>query len=174
MARLQRTSRGTIILPNKERITVAEQKTLINAVRRANRVRTSEIRRTTELNKGNPKQYNRFGVESDFYLRKKSASFTKFRSKNEYRRYLTSTLRQASGATSLHRIKTYRSNFETSLRKVFNSKANDAIKLLRKIDNQKLRDAVESGKLEDIGYVYYDQADDKLLLIEQQLEQLAN
>lgn len=168
MAKLQRTTRGTIILPNKERITPSEQKRLINAVRRANRERGKDIERLNKI-KSNVR-YNRFGVESDFLLRKKNTSFTKFRNKNEFKRYLRSAERQASGATSLHRIRVYKQNYETSLRKAFNSSANHAIKLLRQIDGLALRDAHEAGQLEQIGYIYYDPEMNKLQLIEAQLQ----
>lgn len=170
MARLRKTSRGTIILPNNERITLSEQKELKNAVRRANRMRDKDIER---INKTTSKvKYNRFGFESDFLLRKKNANFSKFRNKKEFKTYLRNVKRQASGSTSLHRIRVYKQNYETALRKAYNSGANKAISLLRKIDGLAIRDAHESGTLEPIGYIYYDPENNKLQLIENQLQSI--
>lgn len=168
MSKLQRTTRGSIILPNKERITPSEQKRFINAVRRANRMRDADLKRIKKVI--STVKYNRFGFESDFLLRKKSASFTKFRNKNEFKHYLYSVEKQASGSTSLHRIRVYKQNYETALRKVYNSSANHAIKLLRQIDGLAIRDAHERGDLEPIGYIYYDPEMNKLQLIEAQLQ----
>lgn len=170
MARLRKTTRGSIILPNNDRITLSEQKELKNAVRRANRMREKDIERIN--NTMSKVKYNRFGFESDFLLRKKNANFSKFRNKNEFKLYLRSVKRQASGATSLHRIRVYKQNYEAALRKTYNSAANHAISILRKIDGLAIRDAHESGALEPIGYIYYDPEMNKLQLIENQLQSI--
>ena len=71
MARLKRTSRGSYILPNKERITIKEQKALRSAVVSANRKRK---RMLENLPKRAKEKYKDFGVESDFIMRKKSTN----------------------------------------------------------------------------------------------------
>lgn len=87
MARLKRTRRGSVILPNGQRITISEQKALRSAVNSANRKRKRLLER---LPKEAQARYKEFGIESDFVMRKKTTSLQRFRNKNEFNRYLKS------------------------------------------------------------------------------------
>ena len=166
MARLRRNRRGSVILPNGERITISEQKALRSAVNSANRKRKRMLERLPAEAKA---KYKDFGVESDFVMRKKSTSLKRFRNKNEFKRYLKSVKRVASGEFEHKRIVTYKENYIKALRNTFNSSANKAIKAIRNMDLTTFRQLVESEKLEDIGYVYYDPNNEKLTRICQQL-----
>lgn len=164
--RLKRTSRGSIILPNGQRITPKEQRALKSAVSSANRKRK---RMLEKLPKNAKTRYNEFGIESDFVMRKKSTSFLRFRNKREFQRYLKSVQRIASGEFEKKRIQTYKDNYKRALRNTFNSKANPLIKKINNIELDRFRDLVETGELEEIGYVYYDPNNEKLNRISGQL-----
>lgn len=166
MARLKRTNRGSVILPNGERITLGEQKALRSAVNSANRKRKRMIERLPAAAK---KRYRDFGIESDFVMRKKTTSLKRYRNKKEFKRYLKSVQKIASGEFERKRILTYRENYIKALRNTFNSGANKAIKAIREMDLNTFRKKVESDELEDIGYVYYDPSNEKLKRIYQQL-----
>ena len=166
MARLKRNRRGSVILPNGERITISEQKALRSAVNSANRKRKRMIERLPAEAKI---KYNEFGVESDFVMRKKSTSLKRFRNKKGFKHYLRSVQKIASGEFERKRIMTYKENYIRALRNTFNSSANEAIKAVRDMDLKTFRQKVESEELEEIGYVYYDPNGEKLTRINQQL-----
>ena len=166
MARLKRNRRGSVILPNGERITISEQKALRSAVNSANRKRKRMIERLPAEAKI---KYNEFGVESDFVMRKKSTSLKRFRNKKGFKHYLRSVQKIASGEFERKRIMTYKENYIRALRNTFNSSANKAIKAVRDMDLKTFRQKVESEELEEIGYVYYDPNGEKLTRINQQL-----
>lgn len=166
MARLKRNRRGSVILPNGERITISEQKALRSAVNSANRKRKRMIERLPAEAKI---KYNEFGVESDFVMRKKSTSLKRFRNKKGFKHYLRSVQKIASGEFERKRIMTYKENYIRALRNTFNSSANEAIKAIRDMDLKTFRQKVESEELEEIGYVYYDPNGEKLTRINQQL-----
>ena len=166
MARLKRNRRGSVILPNGERITISEQKALRSAVNSANRKRKRMIERLPAEAKA---KYKDFGIESDFVMRKKTTSLKRFRNKNEFKHYLKSVQKIASGEFERKRITTYKDNYIRALRNTFNSSANKAIKAVRDMDLKTFRQKVESEELEEIGYVYYDPNGEKLTRISQQL-----
>lgn len=167
MARLKRTSRGSVILPNGQRITSAEQKALHSAVVSANRKRKRMLEKLPENAK---RKYIEFGIESDFVMRKKSESLSRFRNKKEFNRYLKSVQKIASGEFERRRIETYKKNYIQALKKTFNSKSNQIIKTLKSMELKEFRQLVESEKLEEIGYVYYDPNNEKLQRIANQLK----
>lgn len=162
----KRTSRGSIILPNGERITPKEQRALRSAVNSANRKRKRILENQTETAKS---KYKNFGIESDFVMRKKSKSFARFRNKKEFNKYLRSVQKIASGEFQRHRVKVYKQNYIRALKNTFNNKANKAIAKIRKMDDKQFQKMVEEEELEEIGYVYYDPDNKKLTRIHQQL-----
>lgn len=166
MARLKRNKRGSIILPNGERITISEQKALRSAVNSANRKRKRLLEKLPAEARA---KYKDFGIESDFLMRKKSTSFKRFRNKKEFNKYLKSVQKIASGEFERKRIMTYKDNYIRALRNTFNSSANKAIKAVRDMDLKTFKQKVESEELEEIGYVYYDPNGEKLTRINQQL-----
>lgn len=166
MARLKRTKRGSVILPNGQRITISEQKALRSAVNSANRKRKRLLER---LPKEAQARYKEFGIESDFVMRKKSTSLKRFRNKKEFNRYLKSVQKIASGEFERKRAETYKQNYIRALRNTFNSAANKAIKAVKEMDLKQFREMVESDELEEIGYVYYDPNGEKLARINRQL-----
>lgn len=166
MARLKRTSRGSYILPNNERITIKEQKALRSAVVSANRKRKRMIER---LPKRAKEKYKDFGVESDFIMRKKSTKLSRFRNKGEFKRYLKSVKKIASGEFERKRVETYRQNYIRALKNTFNSTANKAISAVKKLTYIEFKNKVENEELEEIGYVYYDPQNEKIQRINRQL-----
>lgn len=164
--RLKRTSRGSVILPNGQRITPKEQRALRSAVNSANRKRKKLLEQLPTEAKI---KYREFGIESDFLMRRKSTSLNRFRNKSEFNKYLRSVQKIASGEFEKKRTNTYKENYIRALRKTFNSSANKAIKAVRDMDYKTFKHKVESEQLEEIGYVYYDPNNEKLTRISQQL-----
>lgn len=166
MPKLKRNSRGSVILPNRQRITLSEQKALRSAVNSANRKRKRLIENLPNEAK---RKYKEFGVESDFVMRKKSTSLARFRNKSEFNRYLHSVQKIASGEFERKRAETYRQNYIRALKNTFNSSANKAIRAVKDMNLKQFRELVENEELEEIGYVYYDPNGEKLARISNQL-----
>lgn len=166
MPKLKRNSRGSVILPNGQRITLSEQKALRAAVNSANRKRKRLIENLPNEAK---RKYKEFGIESDFVMRKKSASLARFRNKSEFNRYLHSLQKIVSGEFERKRAETYRQNYIRALKNTFNSSANKAIRAVKDMDLKQFRELVENEELEEIGYVYYDPNGEKLARISNQL-----
>lgn len=162
----KRTKRGSIILPNGDRISPTEQKALRVAVNSANRKRKRLIENLPTEAK---RKYKEFGVESDFVMRKKSASLSRFRNKSEFNRYLHTVQKIVSGEFERKRAETYRQNYIRALKNTFNSSANKAIRAVKDMNLKHFRDLVENEVLEEIGYVYYDPNGEKLARINNQL-----
>ena len=150
--RLKRNSRGSIILPNGQRITPKEQKALKSAVVSANRKRRAMIEKLPQQAK---ERYKDFGVESDFVLRKKSARFNRFRNKGEFNRYLKSIQKINASEYIKNKVETYRSNYLRSIDKVYNSTGQPIKEFINSLSADEFRELSLSGELEDIGYIYY-------------------
>ncbi len=150
--RLKRNSRGSIILPNGERITIREQRALKSAVVSANQKRRRMIE---NLPKEAKERYKDFGVESDFVLRKKSSSFNRFRNKNEFNRYLSSINKLNTRDYISNKVETYRSNYLRSIDKMYNSAGQPIKDFIKSLSTEQFRELSLSGELEDIGYNYY-------------------
>ena len=153
MARLKRTNRGSVILPNGERITLSEQKALRSAVNSANRKRKELI---NKLPKEAMRRYKDFGIESDWVLRKKSTALNRFRSKKEFNKYLRHVRKLTNRQYIDNITSTYRANFIRAINNTFNSSGSELIEFINSLSNKDLRELSLADELGDIGYVYYD------------------
>lgn len=151
--RLKRTSRGSVILPNGQRITPKEQRALRSAVNSANRKRRELI---NKLPKEAMRRYKDFGVESDWVLRKKSTALNRFRNKKEFNTYLRQVQKLTNRQYIDKTINTYRANFIRAVNNTFNSAGSDLIEFVNNLSNEDLRELSLADELADIGYVYYD------------------
>lgn len=152
-AHYKKTKRGSIILPNGERITPKEQKAFRSAVNSANRKRKRLI---AELPKEAKERYMTFGVDSDFVARHKSTSFAKFRNKKEFNRYFRNVKKVVSRDYINKTVDTYRSNLNRAIDKVFNSSGKPLKDFIKGLSNEELRELSLSGDFNDIGFVYYE------------------
>lgn len=168
-AHYKKTKRGSIILPNGERITPSEQKAFKSAVSSANRKRKRLIE---NLPKEAKERYADFGIDSDFVARHKSASFARFRNKSEFNRYFRNVRKIASRDYFDSVVGTYRRNLNRAIDKVFNSSGKPLKDYIKKLSNDELRELSLSGEFEDIGYVYYEpiSVKNKLATLSKQVE----
>lgn len=152
-AHYKKTKRGSIILPNGERITPKEQKAFRSAVNSANRKRKRLI---ANLPKEARERYADFGVDSDFVARHKSTSFARFRNKSEFNRYFRGVKKIASRDYIDSVVGQYRRNLNKAIDNVYNSAGKPLKDYIKKLSNEELRELTLSGEFEDIGYVYYE------------------
>ena len=152
-AHYKKTKRGSIILPNGDRITPKEQKAFRSAVNSANRKRKRLIE---NLPKEARERYAGFGGDSDFVARHKSTSFARFRNKSEFNRYFRGVKKIASRDYIDSVVANYRRNLNKAIDNVFNSSGKPLKDYIKKLSNSELRELTLSGEFDDIGYVYYE------------------
>lgn len=171
--RLKRNSRGSIVLPNGETITKKEQQLLKNEVAKSNRKRKKLLEDLPEKAKH---KYNDFGVESDWVMRKKSTSFSRFRNKKEFKTYLNQLKRVNNNKYINKLINTYKNNYKKAVRQVFNSNGDDIVDFIDSLSNEEFRQLTLNEDIEDIGYVYYEpiSAKNKLSKMQRQVDKLKN
>lgn len=150
---LKRTSRGSVILPNGERITPKEQRALKSAVVSANRKRRILIQ---NLPKQATQRYKDFGIDSDFVMRKKSASLGRFRNRSEFESYLKSLQKINKTDYLSGVVDTYRQNLNRAIDKVFNSAGEPLKEFINSLSTEELRELTLDESFKDIGYVYYE------------------
>lgn len=149
--RLKRTSRGTVILPSGEKITLAEQRALRSAVSSANR------KRKRLLAKMPPNRVKTKQEEESWFYRKKRTKLNRFKNKEEFNRYLRGVQKIASGRFEQIRSRTYFENFKQAVHTAF-GKTTDTRRLIVKINRvgvKALEEAIASGDIEaEIGFIY--------------------
>lgn len=152
---LKRTNRGSIILPSGEKITPAEQKAFRSAVVSANKKRKRLIE---QLPKEAKENYKIFGVESDWVLRNKSASITRFKNKKQFKLYLKQLRKTTKREYVTNLVEIYRNNFTRAIYNTFNSSADvsELINFINGLSTKDLEKLTLSEELSNIGYVYYD------------------
>ena len=169
--RLRRTSRGTVILPSGEKITLSEQRALRSAVNSANRKRKRVLGKMP-ANRVKTKQ-----VDESWYYKKKSVKLSRFKNKMEFNRYLRGVQKIASGKFEQKRGRVYFENYKQAIRTAF-GKTTDTRRLITKVNRvgvKAMEEAIANGDIEaEIGFLYtrdqqqrqYDKIDamlDKLL-----------
>ena len=158
-------------MPNGERITKKEQQLFKNEVAKTNRKRKKLLEDLPEKAKS---KYKDFGVESDWVMRKKSTSFSRFRNKKEFKSYLNQLKRVNSNEYINKLVNTYKENYKKAIRQVFNSNGDDIIDFIDSLSNEEFRQLSLNEDIEDIGFVYYGpiSARNKLLKLQRQVNKL--
>ena len=136
--RLRRTSRGTVILPSGEKITLSEQRALRSAVNSANRKRKRVLAKMP-ANRVSTKQ-----VDESWYYRKKSVKLNRFKNKAEFNRYLRGVQKIASGKFEQIRGRTYFENYKQAIRTAFGKTYKFSSNKKREMFNKRLNIAFQS------------------------------
>lgn len=160
-------------MPNGERITKKEQRLLKNEVAKSNRKRKKLLEDLPDKAK---RKYKDFGVESDWVMRKKSTSLSRFRNKKEFKAYLKQLKRVNNNKYINKLVSTYKDNYIKAIKKVFNSNGDDIVDFIKSLSNEEFRQLTLNEDIEDIGYVYYEpiSAKIKLLKMQRQLDKIRN
>lgn len=167
--RLQKTKSGAIILPNGQRITPEEQRRFKSAVSQANRRRQVII---ANLPQEAVSRYSIFGIESDFVARKKSASFGRFRNRNEFLQYFKQVKKVSTFNYLDEIVEKYRKNLNRAIDDVFNSAGKPLKQFIKSLNNEELRQLTLDESFNDIGFVYYEKiaVSQKLEILTKQIE----
>lgn len=94
------------------------------------------------------------GRESDFILHKKSKSLQRFKSKEQYKRYIENLQRVNDRNYIKNRVSQYKQNYITSLKNVAGSKADDIVSTIENMNDEVYMKLAQSNEELEIGYVY--------------------
>lgn len=147
-------------------ITVEEKRELENEVRKANRLRERMLAEEAELPRKvygveveeNRKGLQSFGKESDFILTQKTASLQRFRSREDFDRYVDYLKRVNSDGYIEERTRQYKRNYMTALDNAFGDDAKDIKMKIRMMKPDYYRKMVQQDETLEIGYIYEPQA----------------
>lgn len=94
------------------------------------------------------------GKESDFIISRKSKSLQRFKTKEDYNRYMDS-LKAVNSPTYLDdRTRLYKRNHMKALENVFGDEAKDVIMKIRMMKPEEYRRMLQSDEMLEVGYVY--------------------
>lgn len=153
---------GGVINQHGVTFTNAERKALENAVNRANAKRKRMIAKEGQLPRtvggvptGQPvSTLQAMGKESDFILSRKSKSMQRFKTKEEYNRYMKNLERVNSPDYITERVREYKRNHMKALENVYGDDAKDVIMRIRMMKPEDYMKLVQSDENLEVTFVY--------------------
>lgn len=138
--------------------TPEQKKALERAVDRSNYRRKKQLEEADKLNPSHS-QLRLMGKESDFIITRQSKSLQRFKSMEEFERYMDKQSRIQSGEYLEDRTRLYKANYMKAIDNVF-GEAGAGVKMkVRMMKPEKFREMVETlGDEMEIGYIYDPQA----------------
>lgn len=133
--------------------TVEQRKALERAVNRSNYQRKKMQAEADKLNPNNS-QLRLMGKESDFILSRQSKSLQRFKSLEDFEKYMDKQARIASGEYLEDMTRLYKRNYMQALENVFGDDAKDVKMKVRMMKPADFRRLVESDELAEIGFIY--------------------
>lgn len=160
------------LLVNKNKVvfTLAEKKKLESLVNSANRKRRRMLKEEGDFERvlagvGTGQTIGestaQMGKESDFVLAKKTKSLNRFRTKEDYNRYIVNLQRVVKRDYVEGRIKTYKENWMKSIKDVYGDQAKDILKRVDAMTIKEYAEAVQSDETLEIGFRYLPSEEDK-------------
>lgn len=163
---LKRTDDGDLINQFGVVFTPEEKRQLENAVNRANYKRRKMLEQEAKLPRkvmgvdtgDTVKNLQLMGKESDFILARKTKSLQRFKSREDYERYMKNLDRVNSVDYIEKRVKLYKANYIKALENEFGDNAKDVMMRVRMMKPKDYMKMVQSDELLEIYYVYEDSA----------------
>ena len=137
------------------RIRKSQQEELKSLVKTANRQRQTIINKYSKQRKEDLKVVkNAINKSGDFVLGKKSADFSRFRSQEQLKEYISDLRRITSKSYIAHRRVQYKENLVKSLKTKFGSDADALIDRIDNLTTKEVQDLTLGDKLHSIGWLY--------------------
>jgi len=138
--------------------TPEQKRALERAVDRSNYRRKKQLEEADKLNP-NHSQLRLMGKESDFIVTRQSKSLQRFKSMEEYEKFMDKQARIQSGEYLEDRTRLYKSNYMKAIDNVFGEVGAGVKMKVRMMKPEKFRELVETlGDEMEIGYIYDPQA----------------
>lgn len=158
---LKKTESGELVNEFGVTFTADEKRQLENAVNAANRKRAKMLKEAATLpRKVEGKEtgdtvgtLQLMGKESDFILSKKTKSLQRFKSRDQFEKYLHTLERVNSPEYLDDRIRAYKRNFMKTLENVYGDEAKDVVMKVRMMKPRDYMKMVESDETLEIGAV---------------------
>lgn len=159
---LKRTDAGMLLNQHGVEFTEAEKKALESAVNSANRKRSKMLKQEATLPRmvngvdtGQKKgQLHLMGQESDFIIQRKTKSLQRFKTHEEYDRYMKNLERVNSRDYINERLKLYKRNHMKAIQNEFGDDAKDIVMKIRMMKPDEYMKYVQSDENLEIGFVY--------------------
>lgn len=142
--------------------TDAEKRRLESAVNSANRKRRKMLETEAKLPRmvggrdtgDTVRSLQLMGKESDFIIQRKTKSLQRFKSKEDYDRYLKNLERVNSRDYVTERIKLYKRNHIKALENAFGDEAKDIAMKIRMMKPKEYMELVQSDENLEVSYIY--------------------
>lgn len=159
---LKKTPTGQLVNQYGVVFTPDEKKALESSVNRANAKRKKMLKEAATLPRmvrGQPTgdtvgSLQLMGKESDFILARKTKSLQRFRTREDYDRYMKNLTRVNSPNYLDDRIRLYKRNHMKALENAFGDDAKDIIMKIRMMKPKDYMKMVQSDEGLEIGYIY--------------------
>lgn len=140
----------------------AEKKALESAVNRANYKRKKMLAEEANLNRlvggkdtgQKVGQLQLMGKESDFIIARKTKSLQRFKSKDDYNRYMKNLERVNSPGYVDDRTRLYKRNHMKAIENVFGDDAKDVIMKIRMMKPEDYRKMIQQDENLEVSYIY--------------------
>lgn len=133
--------------------TQEQKKALERAVNRSNYQRK---KMQAEYDKRNPNnnQLRLMGKEPEFIITRQSKSLQRFKSMEDYEKFMDKQARIQSGEYLEERTRAYKRNYMKALDNAFGDDAKDIKMKVRMMKPEEFRRMVEADEVSEIGYIY--------------------
>lgn len=159
---LKKTDAGNLLNQHGVEFTPAEKRALENAVNRANKKRMKMLEDEGNLPRlvggkptgDNVRSLQLMGKESDFILSRKSKSLQKFKSREDYDRYMKNLERVNSPTYIEDRVRLYKRNHMKALENAFGDEAKDIVMKIRMMKPKDYMELIQSDEDLEVSYIY--------------------
>lgn len=139
------------------KFTAEQKKDLERSVNRSNYQRKKMQAEVDKLNPNNS-QLRLMGKESDFIISRQTKSLQRFKSMDDYEKFMDKQAKIQSGEYLDEKTRAYKRNYMQALDNAFGDDAKDIKMKVRMMKPEEFRKLVESDEMAEIGYVYDPQA----------------
>lgn len=161
---LKRTPTGNYVNQHGVVFTPEEKKALESAVNTVNRKRTKMLEQIDRLprkfagrNMGDTVgQLRLMGKESDVIIQPKTKSLQRFKTKDDYTKYMKSLQGARSKDYVLERMRLYKRNHMKAIQDAYGDDAKDVVMKIRMMKPEEYMKMVEQDEVLEIGYMYDD------------------
>lgn len=157
-----KTDSGSLVNQHGVKFTPEEKRALESAVNSANRKRARMLKEEGQL----PRKVNGaesgesveslqlMGKESDFIIAKRSKSLQRFKTHEQFERYLENTRRVTNRNYIDIRVKQYKDNYIKAIEGVFGHDADDVVDKIKKMPTRDYMRMVQADETLEIGFPY--------------------
>lgn len=161
---LKKTAQGTLLNQHGVEFTPEEKKALESAVNAVNRKRNKMLQETANMPRyfagkkmgdtiGNLRL---MGKESDVIIQEKTKSLQRFKTKDDYNKYMEALQGARSRDYVTERLKLYKRNHMKALENTYGDEAKDVIMKIRMMKPEEYKKLIERDEAVEIGFIYDD------------------